>query len=523
MICKKCAELRCVRMGIEPDKHGKHCEPDTDGKTIKCAICGEQVSLLGFGSHVSRKHQISTKQYYDAHIKGPEEGTCAECGKPTRYVGLSAGYRTYCSMKCMANSEAVKKKKESTCLKKYGTPTPWESEEVREKIRKTNMERYGVDNPWKTPEAQRKARKTQDELYGGTGMGSSVISAKIKKTNVERYGCENPFGNEDIKDKIKQTNLERYGTERYTQTEESKERFKAISLERYGVENLSQNEEIQERRKRTFTERYGGIGSASPTIRRKQTVTNQELYGVDFPFESEEIQQKAEDTCLKRYGVRKPATLGAISEKIRASWKRKTPSEKQEIVNKRKQTKKGLYGDENYCNHEQCKRTNLERYGVEYTNQVESIRQKMLATLFANGNTSNSEIRFAEYLTANHIEFIREYVDDRYPYHCDFYLPERDMFIELNIFWSHGKKWFNAYDDADIVKLEFWKEKSSESKAYSSAVDVWSRRDIEKRKRARENKLNYVVLWSESDIIEWFSLGMPNGKDWDKEYTWRKR
>ena len=46
---------------------------------------------------------------------------------------------------------------------------------------------------------------------------------------------------------------------------------------------------------------------------------------------------------------------------------------------------------------------------------------------------------------------------------------------------------------------------------------------MKKREIAKENKLNYIVLWDKKDIEDWFKLNCPIGQDWKYEYTWREK
>lgn len=90
----------------------------------------------------------------------------------------------------------------------------------------------------------------------------------------------------------------------------------------------------------------------------------------------------------------------------------------------------------------------------------------------------------------------RNYKDaDRYPFYCDFYIVEDDLFIELNAHWTHGGKPFDASDPECLSKLSEWVEKSKTSKFYENAIQTWTVRDVEKRKCAEKNKLNYKVVY----------------------------
>ena len=69
------------------------------------------------------------------------------------------------------------------------------------------------------------------------------------------------------------------------------------------------------------------------------------------------------------------------------------------------------------------------------------------------------------------------------------------MFIEVNKHWTHGGHPFNEKDLNDISKLEDWEEKAKISKFYRNAIYVWTDLDIRKQKYAKENNLNYKVIY----------------------------
>ena len=115
--------------------------------------------------------------------------------------------------------------------------------------------------------------------------------------------------------------------------------------------------------------------------------------------------------------------------------------------------------------------------------------------------------------------------DSRYPFSCDFYIPERDIFIELNAHWTHNPQfgWYNPRKKHHKEFREKLLNLSIISKFYEKSLEVWTERDVLKRKTAKKNNLNYVVLWNEQDIEDWFALGCPDGHDGDGMYTWKEK
>lgn len=105
-------------------------------------------------------------------------------------------YRKYCSSKCCHADEEVKKKTETTCLRKYGAKTNLLSEDNRKKQRATCLANHGYENPFSSPE----------------------IISKIRRSNVERFGAEHATQNNEIKRKVDDTHQSRYGRKRKSQS-----------------------------------------------------------------------------------------------------------------------------------------------------------------------------------------------------------------------------------------------------------------------------------------------------------------
>ena len=148
-------------------------------------------------------------------------------------------------------------------------------------------------------------------------------------------------------------------------------------------------------------------------------------------------------------------------------------------------------------NRDKAKQTSLTRYGVEWVLSVPEIHQagentkKMHGTL----NTSKPEDKYYIYLSSQYSEVIHHYKCSRYPFYCDFYIPSEDLFIELNLHWTHGGKPYVSTDEECQKQLTFWQEKAKTSKFYENAIYTWTVRDVEKARIAKENNLNYTSLY----------------------------
>lgn len=94
----------------------------------------------------------------------------------------------------------------------------------------------------------------------------------------------------------------------------------------------------------------------------------------------------------------------------------------------------------------------------------------------------------------NKINYIKEYKCKEYPFKCDFYFPDKNLYLEIQGFWSHGGHPFDPNNEDDIEKANCWKEKGS--KLYLNNYNVWTIRDPLKREIAKKNNLNLIEVFT---------------------------
>lgn len=223
---------------------------------------------------------------------------------------------------------------------------------------------------------------------------------------------------------------------------------------------------------RTKKEKYGEY--YVNTEKRKQTCLSK--YGVDHQLKSDKIKEKIKNTNLEKY--ESEYYFGSNSHKDFLE------QHKYEIIEKGNITKK--------------------KNGTLNSSKIEDIVYDILIKRFGKDNIE------------------RNYKSNKYPFNCDFYIKPLNLYVECNFHWTHGFHWFTENNPNDIEKLDVWKEKAKNSKFYKNAINTWIVRDIEKRNKAKENKLKYIVLWTNEDINKWCSLNYPIGYDWDIEYSWKE-
>jgi len=128
-------------------------------------------------------------------------------------------------------------------------------------------------------------------------------------------------------------------------------------------------------------------------------------------------------------------------------------------------------------------------------------RLKASETMRKNGNQSSYKDLFENSLKELNIKYEKQYdKDSRYPFLCDFYLVDLDIFIEINGYWTHNDHFYTGSED-DLKTLSLWKEQlQSGHTQYRSAIDCWTFGDLKKRAIALKNNINYAVLWNLEDI-----------------------
>lgn len=312
-----------------------------------------------------------------------------------------------------------------------------------------------------------KRENTLIEKYGvDNPMKCDKIKKKAFETSIKKYGHKIAIMNDDIREKALKTNLKKYGAKYPIQNKDIYKKIKQTNVKKYGVDNIFKSLEYQEEIKEFNLKRYGvEYPLSSEKIREKIKKTNQERYGGNAPMCSLDVQKKAQNSFMKSFGCKHPSQCSEIISKI---------------------------NDSKVKNH---------TYGKSH---VEDELYKLLLEKFSKDDV------------------IRQYKSEEYPFLCDFYIKSRDMYIELNGYWTHGDEWFDENNLKHLSILDTWKNKNT--KHYENAINVWSVKDVEKRRIACENKLNYVVFWNNDllDVRLWIGFGCPDAFDYKCKYSWYK-
>lgn len=245
---------------------------------VTCKICNTTHRCIG--THLRHKHkEVSCKDYYDKYLKQDKEGICANCGKPTRFKGITKGYQKFCSKKCSniynvniikksnlkkygveypMQTPKIKNKIKQTCLKKYGTENPMQSDIVKEKLKQSNLKKYGVVCTLQEKNTKEKRKQTMLKKYGTEhALKNKTLKNKAEQTCLKNNGVENPFQSAKIKEKSKKTCLTKYGTEYANQATDVKNKIKNSMINRHGVPSyLESNEIITQKKERVLEKQH---------------------------------------------------------------------------------------------------------------------------------------------------------------------------------------------------------------------------------------------------------------------------
>ena len=252
-------------------------------------------------------------------------------------------------------------------------------------------------------------------------------------------------------------------------------------------------------RQRTKFNKYG---DENYNNRNEFIKTCQQKYAVNNVFQSDVIKEKSKQTKIKKYG-----------------------NEKYINMNKIKEIKLSKYGDINYNNVNKRKQTNLIKFGTVSNSQTQEfknlwknkewaniIKQKIYNTKKRNNtfNSSKSEQESFQLVQRYFPNAISQYYSEKYPFNCDIYIPETDLYIELNYHWTHGYNQsnfhchcpFDSKNSEHLQCLKFLQEKNSPF--YNIAINVWTVRDVTKRNWAKEHNLNWIEFFTQDEFNKWF-------------------
>lgn len=269
------------------------------------------------------------------------------------------------------------------------------------------------------------------------------------------------------------------------------ERKRQSLIKKYGVDNVSKIKEVRDK---------VAEGNKKYQVKLKEQ-------GITPFFATEEGKKAAREGTLRKYGKDNINKTEQRRNEMKENWKNKTEQEKKDWAEKCRlaQTKESL---------EKYKKTNLEKYKTEYFIKLPEIQKKAYESRCKNGAfiTSIEENEVGKLLQSKFPDLKTQYRDDRYPFACDFYIPSLDLFIEYQGYWTHGGEPFDKRDERHLQQVKNWELKSNEvnfkgkfKKSYNIAIKTWTVTDVEKRRVAKENNLNWMEFFDRESLIKFIN------------------
>ena len=314
------------------------------------------------------------------------------------------------------------------------------------------------------------------KLYNITKTQQEITTSQQNKM-LRIYGVTNAMKLPNVVLRCKQSN----SVTRQTNKELSSNKRRITCLKKYGVDNPSKSNDIKNKKK----------------------ITCQSNYSVDNPHKCSSIKQKIKQTKLEKYGGNTLQKCSSSRLKYEATMHEKyavtNPMLNKNIANKSTETLKNRINE--------IKEYNKLRIGVEWPAQLQSVKDKIIASKTRNGthNCSSIEDKIFILLNDKYSQVKRQYKCNKYPFACDFFVEPLDLYIECNFTWTHGFCLYDENDKSCIEKLKNWQEKAITSNYYKNAIYTWTDLDVRKFNIAKENNLNYLVFYNEKQFMKWYN------------------
>ena len=182
--------------------------------------------------------------------------------------------------------------------------------------------------------------------------------------------------------------------------------------------------------------------SLDPIVKSKVITTTQEKYRVDYNLQRISVREKA-----RSYETRQKATI-----KAKQTWN----------------DKYGMHPMQTKDCKEKMKQTNQKRYGVDWVTQDINTKRKIIK----NANKLLAEIECYNFLCTKYNIVKRQYKSEKYSFKCDLYIKDIDTYIELNLFFVHGKHAFNSNNIEDQQLLSKLQDKAKTSDFYKKYIKI---------------------------------------------------
>ena len=279
---------------------------------------------------------------------------------------------------------------------------------------------------------------------------------------------------------------------------EEKESRKQLQKEGWANKSIEEREQINNKRSQAWANK-----SKEEMLEYKINVSTSLLISWNNKSENERLEHK--ENIKKAWDNMEENKKNQIFENRLNAWAHHTEEDRKEIGNKISEKYQNKSDEEKIKIQKLKSNAQKEVWRNKSSEEIANSVAKIMETKKKNNSfhTSKPEEKMKQFLVSlfGGDSIKPQYCEDfRYPFPCDFYIKSLDLFIELNLFMTHGFHPFNSNSFEDIKILKNWEEKSKFHPLYKIAIKVWTENDPKKLKIAKENKLNYLMVYSYKEL-----------------------
>jgi hypothetical protein len=267
----------------------------------------------------------------------------------------------------------------------------------------------------------RSCKKTAD----GHLLSRNLRRERMRATCRERHGCDFPQQIPEAKKLARKTLKDRYGVTNAAQIEEGKEKRKEWALKTYGVSSNLQTEEVL----------------------RKQKEASQRKYGTDYALQSQKGREEFESILIAKYGVRHALQNEDIKEARRLSnlerWGAENNTQLPKVINQRRSDYFAEHGVIHHMQRPEILRKfrSPKVYKVEIkgrTFECQGFERFLIHHLVKQFGVKGVWTQYRPDFPI--LEGFKQYTPD-------FYIPSRDLFVEVKSTWylfgNENNGWFD--------------------------------------------------------------------------------
>lgn len=265
---------------------------------------------------------------------------------------------------------------------------------------------------------------------------------------------------------------------------------------------LERKEEMKQKQKEWWNNR---TQEEKEAWKQQVSINSQLMWENMDPQQKLNIKQKMSNSAKKRCAIQTQEQKQHRIDAFKESWHGATEQEKQQRTLNNSNSKKLWWQQLSEDKKQQRSKKRNETMCNKTIEELQQIQDKIYNTKKKNNslNVSKPE-EFCSQLLKQYFEDVQcQYKCEEFPFAVDFYIPQLNLFIDLNFHWTHGKEPFNENNTQHQKQLEQWRQRSEKSKFYSNAIYTWTDLDVRKSIITEQNGINRLVFYKQSTFENW--------------------